>query len=384
MMIKVAHICTSSLSHKILVDKLSLLKNRGYDIHLISSKEGYNEELMSKYDLPLRFVHMNREINFKDDIISIINMVKLFRQEKYQIVHTHTAKAGIIGRVAARLAGVPVVIHTSHGLPFYEGQSKGKYYAYYFFEKIGSLFCDAIASQNKEDMKKIEKYAPNKLVFYEGNGVDLNKLDMKNKSINNSQIILLKEKLGIDSNKKVILVGARFEPVKDHFFLLEGLKLLKENYFDNFICLLAGDGILKNEIIYRIKEYNLDNNVKLIGFQTDIYPYIKLSDVVVLTSQKEGIPRIIMEAMTFSKPVVATNVLGTRELVRHNETGYLVEYKNVEDLASSLHLMLADEKRRIEFGNKGRKRIEDYFTEDIVVDRIVKMYEELLRAKKVW
>lgn len=75
-------------------------------------------------------------------------------KRKYQIVHTHTAKAGIIGRVAGRLAGVPVVIHTSHGLPFYEGKSKLKYYTYRFLEKIGAWFCDAIAWQNREDMKK--------------------------------------------------------------------------------------------------------------------------------------------------------------------------------------------------------------------------------------
>ncbi|MBB6285317.1 glycosyltransferase family 4 protein [Geobacillus subterraneus] len=380
-MTKVAHVCTSSFSHKILVDKLSILKDRGYDVHIVSSKEGYNEELMSKYHFQLRFINMNRKINLIDDLLSIVNMTRLFKKEQYTIVHTHTAKAGIIGRIAGRLAGIPVVIHTSHGLPFYEGQSKTKYHTYRSLEKIGALFCDAIASQNKEDIEKIKQYAPQKPIYYEGNGVDLHKLDQKNTQISQDQISLLKKQLNIPSNKKVILIGARLEPVKDHFFLLDGLRYLKENYNQNFICLLAGDGPLKQEILRTIQDNYLQGFVKLLGYQTDIYPFIKLADIVALTSQKEGVPRIIMEAMAFSKPVVATNVLGTRELVIHNETGYLVEYKNVRELAFYLNLMLTDEKKRIEFGIKGRKRVEKYFTEEVVVDRIVRMYNELLKKK---
>ncbi|MGP3560193.1 glycosyltransferase family 4 protein [Geobacillus sp. BK01] len=381
-MVKIAHVCTSSLSHKILVDKLALLKKRNYDIHLISSEEGYNEKLMQNYDFKLRFIYMNRQIHIIDDVISIFRMTKLFRKEKYHIVHTHTAKAGIIGRIAGRLAGVPVVIHTSHGLPFYEGQSKKKYHTYRFLEKVGALFCDAIASQNKEDIEKIKKYAPRKPVYYEGNGVDLRRLDEENKNISDEQIKILKSRLGISNDKKVILVGARFEPVKDHFFLLEGIKHLKEYQNESdFICLLAGDGPLKEQIQQKIEDYHLSNEVKMIGFQTDIYAYIKMADLIVLTSEKEGVPRIIMEAMAFSKPIVATDVLGTRELVVHGETGLLVKYKNVESLASSIHVLLNDEGKRKEFGNNGRRRIEENFTEEIVVERIVKMYQELLQVE---
>lgn len=381
-MIKVAHVCTSSYSHKILVDKLALLKQKGYEIHLVSSEEGYNEALMQNYDFKLHFIPMNRQIHVFDDMVSIFRMTQLFRKEKYQIVHTHTAKAGIIGRVAGRLAGVPVVIHTSHGLPFYEGQSKLKYYTYRFLEKIGAWFCDAIASQNREDMKKIEQYAPRQRVYYEGNGVDLSKLDDRNKHTSCEQITALKDRLGIPNDQKVILVGARFEPVKDHFFLLEGIKRVKEQHRSDFVCLLAGDGPLREQIQQQIKDDRLSDVVKIIGFQTDIYPYIKMADLIVLTSEKEGVPRIIMEAMAFSKPVVATNVLGTRELVVDGETGVLVEYKNVEQLASGIHVMLSDERKRRQFGNNGRRRIEESFTEEIVVERIVSMYQQLWQVKK--
>ena len=196
-------------------------------------------------------------------------------------------------------------------------------------------------------------------------------------------MLSLKKQLDLPNDKKVILVGARFEPVKDHFFLLEGIKYLKEQYRSDFICLLAGDGPLKEQIQQKINDDHLSDVIKIIGFQTDIYPYIKMADIIVLTSEKEGVPRIIMEAMAFSKPVVATDVLGTRELVVNGETGLLVEYKNVQHLASSIHVLLNDERKRKEFGNNGRKRIEENFTEAIVVERIVKMYEDLLQLKQM-
>jgi glycosyltransferase involved in cell wall biosynthesis len=375
---KVAHVCTTSLSHKILVDKLALLQKRGYEIHLVSSREGYDENLLENYNFKIKFVEMCREINLLKDLYSIFLMYKLIKKEKYDIVHTHTAKAGIIGRIAATLARIPLVIHTSHGLPFYPGQSKTKYHIYRFLEKVGSLFCHAIASQNKEDMKKIKEIAFKRTkVLYEGNGVDLARLDNIAEQISSDILEEIKKKWGIDSSKKVLLMGARFEPVKDHFFLIDSLYELKKQYRDDFICLLAGKGELEGLIRKKIDDLNLSSNVKIVGHQPNIYPYIYLSDIVVLTSEKEGIPRILMEAMSFRKPVVASNVLGTRELVVQGVSGYLVQYKDVNSFAKCINQLLDNPELMKRFGENGRKIIEKEYTEDIVVDRIVQMYESL-------
>ena len=376
---KVAHICTSSASHKILVDKLSLLQKKGYDVHIISSKEGYNHDLMKNYNFTLKFIHMKRYINIFSDILSVFRLMKLFRKERYNIVHTHNAKAGIIGRIAAKLTGIRVIIHTSHGLPFYEKQGTVKNRVYRAFEKIGSYFCDAIASQNKEDIKKIKELAPNKSVYYEGNGVNLHLLDHIRKHITFNDLKKLREQLTISDHTKIILVGARFEPVKDHYFLLEGLKELK-NHQQNFVCILAGQGILEEKIKFLIHEFGLNNHVKIVGYQTNIYPYIEISDIVALTSEKEGIPRILMEAMAFSKPVIASDVLGTRELVMHRKSGLLVEYKNIKQLASAFDQLITNESLREEFGSAGREIIENEFTEEMVVDRIISMYKNVRKS----
>ncbi|WP_042348361.1 glycosyltransferase family 4 protein [Bacillus massiliigorillae] len=377
---KIAHICTSSYSYGILLGKLQLLSQKGYDVHLISSNDGYDENTLENLDITLQFVKMNREIKPLEDIISIIRMVRLLKKEKYDIVHTHTAKAGIIGRLAAKLSRVPIIIHTSHGLPFYEGQSPLKYKTYKLLEKIGAYFCDALSSQNKEDLKELRKLNSKKPIYYEGNGVDLQCLDDKLLQIKDEMSMELRKSLSVEKQTVVILVVARLEPVKDHLFLIEGLVELKKHFHD-FVCLLAGEGPLKAEIVSLIKKKHLENHVKLIGYQDDIYPFIKMADIIALTSIKEGIPRCIMEAMTFSKAVVATNVLGTKELVQDNYTGILVEYKNVKLLARAFEYLSEDPAKRESSGRNGRKVIEEDYTEEIVVRRLVTIYKELQKKK---
>ena len=381
-MLRVAHICTAASMYKLLVDKLTILKGYGYDIDLISSDEGYNEELMKHYDFDIKFIHINREINLIDDIKSIYNLVKLLNKEKYDIVHTHNAKAGIVGRIAGKIAKIPVVIHTSHGLPFYKGQKKVKFHLYKFIEKIGSFFCDAIGSQNLEDLDLIRNYITKKRTYYEGNGVDVERLYKLEKNIDKNTIQSLKSNLGISDSTKVILVGARFEPIKGHEFLLQGLYVLKQKYKPDFVCLLAGRGNLQEKIQSKINELGLNNEVKIIGYKTDLYPYIKLADLIVLTSKKEGIPRILMESMAFSKPVVATDVLGTRELVK-NTTGFLVPFNDQKQLAEKIMLLLNDKGLRKKFGYNAYKLIEKEFTESIVAGRIDSIYKEILSRKGV-
>ncbi|MDD1512859.1 glycosyltransferase family 4 protein [Priestia megaterium] len=378
-MIKVAHVCTSAVSHKILVDKLDLLMEKGYEIYLISSNEGLNKEYIRHSKIKFRYIDMNRKINPIDDIKSITHLSKLFKKEKFDVVHTHTAKAGILGRVAASIAKIPLIIHTSHGLPFYEGQPRLKYKLYSSYERLGAKFSHALASQNEEDISKIKGYASNKPVFYEGNGIDINKLDTINTDINDSILDEYRKKYNIDIDTKVIFMGARFEPIKDHEMLIKALSFFKKNTKQKFVCLLAGEGPLRRYIEEKINTYNLKDEVKIIGFQKNVYPLIKMSDIICLTSKKEGIPRIIMESMSFRKPVVATNVLGTKELVSHNSSGILVEYGDSKGMAEAIEKVFESSTLAKEFGLQGRNIITNKFTEQIVVNRIDKIYKKMLK-----
>lgn len=377
-MIKVAHICTSRISYKILKEKLYEISKLGYNVSIISSTEGEDTNFFKEHGINQYYIEMNRQISFKDDIKSILNMIRLIKSEKFDIVHTHTAKAGFIGRVAARIAGTKVIIHTSHGLPYYSGQNKLRYMMYKSLEVIASRFCDYVGSQNKEDLEKIVKYVDKSKVFYEGNGVNLERLDNISHSINDNRLDKLKYELKIENDMVILLVGARIEKVKNHDLLIEALKILNQNGINRYCCLLAGEGPLEKELREKVKSYNLQDNIRFLGFRKDIYDLIKLSDVVVLTSEKEGIPRILMESMAFEKPIVATNVLGTKELVCNEETGLLSQYPDAKQLSENLSNIIKDKYLREKMGKCGRERIERYFTEDIVAKRLDKLYKESL------
>lgn len=373
---KVAHLCTAGVSHKILGDKLRLLHESGCDVTLISSPEGADEEARAAYPFRWLFVPMSRSIHPIRDARSIWQMYKLLRRERFDIVHTHTAKAGLIGRIAARLARVPVVIHTSHGLPFYEGQSAATYHLYRWLEKLGALCCDALASQNRQDVSALQRLAPWRKVYFEGNGVDLEKLDGLGAAVTEERLQELRREYGLPEDRPVLLVAARFEPVKDHGLLLDALARLKRDGALDWITVLAGSGPLEAEVRARAQREGLAGDIAFVGQQRAMAPWFKLADAVALTSEKEGIPRSLMEAMAFGKPIVATDVLGTRELVADGVTGMLVPYGESAELAEALGTVMRDAALRSRLGEAGRRRIEAEFTEALVVRRLHAMYRD--------
>ncbi|CAM3382400.1 UDP-phosphate galactose phosphotransferase [Paenibacillus lupini] len=382
---KIAHICTSGISHKIMGDKLRLLQQQeGVEVTFITSPEGVDEGLMKEkaYPFEWKLLPMARTIQPAADLRSIIAMYKLFRRERYDIVHTHTAKAGLIGRIAAKLAGVPVVIHTSHGLPFYEGQPKKTYFVYKMLEKFGAFCSHALASQNEEDAGVLRKLAPWRPVFVEGNGVDLERLDKLSNAVTAEQVAELKMRNGIDREEKILFMAARFEPVKDHFLLLDALIELKCANALNWVTVLAGQGPLEPAMKRYVEESGLSDDVIFVGQQSSIIPWVVMADAVTLTSEKEGIPRSLMEAMALGKPIVATDVLGTRELVAHGETGLLVPYRDRMQLGEALGTIMNSPELRLKMGEAGRRRVEAAFTETRVVERLMQLYRSTERRQE--
>lgn len=379
---RIAHICTSGISHHIMGDKLRLLQREGWDVTFITSAEGTSPSIQAAYPFRWQHVAMERSVKPLADLASIIAMYRLLRKERFDVVHTHTAKAGLIGRVAAKLARVPVVIHTSHGLPFYEGQPKTSYWLYRMLEKLAALFCDALASQNGEDAEKLRKLAPWRAVYTEGNGVDLDKLDAAAAQVDEERLARLREEHRITADKPLLFVAARFEPVKDHDLLLDALKLAKKEGKLNWKTALAGQGPLEGHVRERLHAEGLSEDVVIVGQQPSIIPWLVMADAVALSSEKEGIPRSIMEAMALGKPIVATDVPGTRELVEHDKTGLLATYRDENQLAQALIAVMHAQDKRNQFGAAGRARIESSFTETIVVQRLLRMYRETDRRKQ--
>lgn len=375
--LRVLHIATIDFTlKKMIADKMLELKKYNYEIDLMSDDTGMVEDVkrMGFKHIKLK---MSRRIHPLQDLISILKLFKFLKSNHYDIVHTHTAKAGVIGRIAARLAGVKIVVHTSHGLPFYQGQPRMQYQLYRMLEKTASYFSDGYFSQNKEDIKHIKQMVPRRvLVGYEGNGIPLPKLDQYPK-LSEDQKEALKNELGIKDEEFVFIMAARFEPVKNHQMLFEALSRIQVK---NLKVVLVGLDSQLEKIRDKAFELNVDQYLLFLGYRDDIFDLIQISDAAILTSEKEGIPRFLMESMAFGKPVLATNVLGTKELVVHGETGELVELNNYSQLAEHIEKWIKPEYKSIlhRYGIKARMRIEQNFTEAIVAQRIHHFYEELM------
>jgi glycosyltransferase involved in cell wall biosynthesis len=374
-MIKLAHITTAYQSVVTILDsKLRTLnKYEDLDITAISSTpvpalSAYFHET-NKSAVKFIPVPMARTVRPLMDTKSIWQLYKVLKKGKFDIVHSHTAKAGFITVIAAKMARIPFVCHTYHGLPFYEGQNKISYLIYRFLEKIACRFRDYVFTQNKRDLPECVKLMGNgNKVLFEGNGVDI-------EFVKQSAQKQLPQAVGEfpGTGTRCVLLS-RLEPVKriDDFFRVidklrqEGLKVS---------CAIAGTGILEEQLKKQLAIMQLEDCVNMVGFINYPHGLIAASDIVVLCSEKEGIPRVIMEAMALQKPVVATDVLGTQELVVNGKTGFLVPLGAIDEMAEKIKLLAEDLNLREKMGSYGLKRISEEFNEIEIIKTMHQFYK---------
>jgi len=371
-MLRVAHIMTSYQSVvTIMASKLRLLdESEDFDITAISSSpemEGMRAPAVTHI-----CVEMARSIKVLADLKSIWQLYKILKARKFDIVHSHTAKAGFITAVAAKKAGVPLICHTYHGLPFFEGQNRARYCTYRLLEKLACRFRNHVFTQNKRDMPACVKLMSSTTkVSYEGNGVDIEQV----RQSGDAQLIQALQDFPNKGIKLVLL--NRLEPVKrvDDFFKV--VDRLRENGVE-VSCVIAGFGVLESELREKLEKMRLNDYINMVGFTNHPHGIIAASDIVVLCSEKEGIPRSIMEAMALQKPVIATDVLGTQEVVVDGETGFLTPLGNTDAMAEKIMLLAESPSLMEKMGQAGYEKARREFDEQNVCKIILDTYKQLL------
>jgi glycosyltransferase involved in cell wall biosynthesis len=179
----------------------------------------------------------------------------------------------------------------------------------------------------------------------------------------------------------VIVNVARFEPQKGHFFLLQTLKQLISQVDRKVAVFLVGIGIDQEKIEAEVQRLGLQDVVHFTGYRQDVPDLLTASDVSIMTSHYEGIPRALMESMALGIPVVATDVPGTRTLIRSGQTGLLVEYGDVPGLADALLKVLTDPALAAQIGERGKHLVQTKFNEYTVADRVEEVYSHILKDK---
>jgi glycosyltransferase involved in cell wall biosynthesis len=296
------------------------------------------------------------------------------------VVHTHTPKAGLLGQLAARLAGVPIVANTLHGFYFHDDMKPWLRRFYIWMERVAAKCSDTILSQNREDMATAvaERIASPEQVKWLGNGIDLARFDRRR--LADSKLANVRREIGIDSNAPVVGFVGRLVEEKGILDLLEAAKSVVQA-IPNTQFLIVGPydddkpDALRPEVA---EHYGVAANCHFVGMRNDMPELYALMDVLVLPSHREGFPRAPMEASAMGVPTVVTDIRGCREAVEHGENGLLFPVGDADALARSSVELLGNDERRAQMGATGRRIAENRFDEQKVFDRVLDEYERLL------
>lgn len=302
------------------------------------------------------------------DLLAFIKIYALLHHEKFDIVHIHSTKAGLLGRLAARLARVPAVLFTAHGWAFTEGRSLWKRHLLALMECFAARFCTRIICVSEHDRQlalkfKVARHATLAVIH---NGVDP-------RPFLQADGTKIRRQLDLEGVAVLTFVG-RLAPPKDPFTLLKACTFLD----GDFKVLLVGEGPLRTAAARLARQNGLSDKVILTGARHDVPDILAASDAFVLPSRWEGLPLTVIEAMMAGLPVVASRVGGVSELVDEGVTGFLVPPSDPKALARALKTLLEDESLRRRMGQAGRAKALEHFTLELMLRRTQTLYEDLL------
>jgi len=317
-----------------------------------------------------------RKIDPLRDLCAFISLCKLMRQIKPDVVHTHTSKAGLLGRWAAWKTGIPFIVHTPHGHVFYGHFRILVSKLFLFIERLTSLVTDrmvALTAGEKQDYIKLLVSKPDKTVVIHS-GVDIDQYM-------NVQIDTEEKKRALGLSSKALVVGTVgwLLPIKGPAYLLDAMVDIWQ-HSSNVELVYVGKGDLEEDLKQKAMKMGLSGKVKFLGWRDDVHKIIPVFDVFVLPSMNEGMGRVLVEAMAAGKPVVASNVGGIPDLIVNGQNGFLFEPGDVNGLSAAIEKLLLDKNMRCAMGEKGQTIARD-FSEEKMIKKIDALYASLLHRK---
>ena len=382
--IRVLHIITRMIvggaQENTLLSVVGLDAMPEYEVTFLSGiDKGREGELLTQARETTRLIvlpEMGRSINPIFDLVTFWKLYKLIKAGRYHIVHTHASKAGVLGRLAAWLAGTPIIVHTLHSLVFHDYQPWIVNRTWWLAKKICAPVTDFFISVSEvisekaiaAGIAKPEKFR----TIYSGMELDwfLNaKFDAEK----------VRKEFGIPLDVPVVGKIARLFPLKGHDQLMDAAPEIVKR-IPNVRFFLIGDGILLEHLQERAKEYGIFDNFVFAGLidRTRIPEIISAMDVVVHTSLREGLARVLPQALAMGKPCVSFDIDGAREVVINDKTGYLVEAFDSVGLADGVVRLLENEELRRQFGENGRRHVDPNFRAEKMVTDISEVYQMLL------
>ncbi|MBI3018187.1 MAG: glycosyltransferase family 4 protein [Deltaproteobacteria bacterium] len=318
---------------------------------------------------------LGRSIHVWRDFVAFYKLVKLLMDEKPDVVHTHTAKAGLLGRLAALIARVPIRIHTFHGHTFRGYFNPFKTFIIIGIEKILAYFTThviAISLRQKEDLVTRYKIVSKNKVVMIPLGFDLGSfIESSTDSLG------VKQQFQLPTHKYMVGIIGRLVPIKNHTLFLRIVQAISRIRQDvHFV--IVGDGECKPSIKEQIKNMGIENTCSILGWQKELKPIYDILDIVCLTSLNEGTPVSLIEAQACGKVVIATDVGGVRDIVFSGQNGHVVSLNDEVGFTRHLLTLLDNPEMRQKMGEYGKKFVFNNFGKENLLRDIDALYSKLL------
>lgn len=378
---KLLRITTVPISLEKLLENQLLYMKSHYEVTAISSDKSNLERVGQLQEVSVFHVEMTRKITPLQDLTAVWQLYNYFKKENPLIVHTHTPKAGSVGMMAAKLAGVPHRLHTIAGLPLLEARGL-KRKLLNAVEKV-TYTCATHIYPNSHGLKEIiiqEQFCkPNKLkVLGNGSSNGINTAYFSPENFPPQQNQDLKNSFGIQAEDFVFVFVGRLvgdkginelaQAFKKISSEAERVKLVLVGPFESELDALAPD---------TLEEITSNNAIISVGFQEDVRPYLAVSDCLVFPSYREGFPNVVMQAGAMGLPSIVTNINGCNEIIVEGENGAIIPVKNTPALYEAMRKMMEDSAFRKSLQQNARPMIVNRFEQSVVWNAILEEYKKL-------
>jgi len=304
---------------------------------------------------------------------AVATLIHLIRQRDFDVVHVHSQEAGLLARVVARIAQARVVIYTPQTIDIRRARL---HWLYRLSERILAHVTDVLVSVGELDRQRLIQWGiPHNKIVTIPNGVDLSAFDGP------VDVGSLRQELGLNKDQPLVMQVGRLSAQKAPLAFIEGAaRVVQERPDTQFV--MVGEGPLREAAAAHIRALDLDEHVHLLGWREDAFKLIAAADVVSLTSRWEGMPHVLLEAMAWSRPVVATAVNGCPEIVVDGTTGFLVLPGNTTTWAGRVLDLLNEPAKAAAMGRQGRERVEERFSLKEMIARIETLYLQVGKVRK--
>lgn len=381
--LKVAHITTVDLSLRyLLLNQMCSIQAAGYELCGISAP-GPDAPVVEAAGIRHIPVRLTRRLSPLADLVALGQLYRIIRREKFAIVHTHTPKPGLLGQLAARLAGTPVVVNTLHGFYFHDHMPPFWRRFYITMEKIAARCSDVILSQNSEDIQTAlaEGICRPEQIKPLGNGIDLSRFDPAR--LDPIHLAHKRAELGLSAKTPVVGFVGRLVREKGILELLEAAQIVRRQIPGLRLLIIGPIDSDKTDALTPAiaAEYGLHEVCLFTGLRHDMPELYSLMDLFALPSHREGFPRAPMEASAMGVPCIVTDIRGCRETVEPGRNGLLTPLGDAPALAAAITELLTDRAKAEAMGRRGRVLALERFDEQAVFNRVKAEYARLVQSK---